>query len=665
MKANETNLQPLLEGTKQYVIPLFQRVYCWTKKDWSELWRDLLDLYEADSSREHFMGAIVTMPVDMLPQGVSKFLLIDGQQRMTTILIILAIIRDLTRGKSDLADQINELYLINKWGKDMNRPKLLPTTADRDTFSNIIEGKEILDGSIGQSYRFFRRMLSGRDNHGHPIDLRHMHDVMMQQLAFVSVVLGSDDSPYRIFHSLNGTGVPLTQADLVRNHVFMLIPDPDDQQIAYEDLWLPMQEMQGEELTNFMWRYITKDGTLVRQNGIYDAIRARTSSMASGHVIGILEDMHTYAGFYIRLIDPAQEPNPHIRRRLERINRWEINTAYPFLLNVYNDLNAERITADEMSQILDLIESFVIRRFFCRVPTNALNNYFISMYRSLDQRNLVASVSEYLLARHFPNDQEFLDGWERLPIYLSGTAKCRHILETLEDALNTTNEPVDVTSSRITIEHVMPQSLNEAWKTALGSDADNVYAVYLHTVGNLTLTGMNESMGNIPFEEKQQFFARSNFALNDYLANCKVWDESEINKRVQTLGELALNIWGRPEGSETAAQDSDDPTGRKPIGFTLMGRDYETDTWREVLLGACAVLAEYHGDSFAARAVRATGSKRQYVSFSPEGMTNPAQIPGTELWVETNQSARSVLSTISHILAACGHDEDDFDAVWE
>lgn len=667
MKASETILRPMLEGSRQYVIPLFQRVYCWKKKEWGELWRDLLDVYGEDSRHEHFMGAVVTMPVDMKPHDVSKYVLIDGQQRLTTLFIILAVIRDLADGEDELADQIKESYLINKWGKGTNRLKLLPTKADRDVFLAIISQKLDTENEspLRDAYRFFLRRIKGRDNDGEPVDLKRLHDTLMHRLAFVSVVLDTEDSPYRIFHSLNGTGVPLTQADLVRNHIFMYIPDPAEQEVAYEDLWLPMQSMLGNNLTDFMWRYITKDGTSVRQNAIYDAMRTRISRADSPDVIDTLGDMHTYANYYIRLIDPDQEPDLEIQRRLKRFNRWEINTAYPFLLNIYHDLENGRVSSVEMCQILDLIESFVVRRFFCRIPTNALNKYFVAMYHSLDPNNLVVSAGEYLLARRFPTDEDFLEGWARQPIYTSGTPKCRHILETLEIVLNDNNEVVDMAGDRITIEHVMPQTLDDRWRAHLGPDADNIHAVYLHTVGNLTLTGKNESMGNVPFQKKKQTFHRSNFALNTYFGNCSSWTEEDISARAQWLGQIALQAWRRPSGEDKPAVDSEDPTGRKPLEFSVLGKDREARTWRDVLLGTCAILAEHHGQDFAARATRAVGSKRQYVGYTSEGMINPAQIPGTDLWIETNQSARSVLATISHILAVCGHEEDDFEVVWE
>ncbi len=547
MKVDDTKLQQLLEGTQQFVVPLFQRVYSWKKSNWDELWRDLLDIYDPENSREHFMGAIVTMPVEIQPHGINKFLLIDGQQRLTTIFVILACIRDMVDTEDELSSQISELYLINKWGRDSNRHKLLPTKADREAFLAVMDQKQKLDSDILKVYEHFRKLLIGDDNEGNQIDLSKFLDAMINQLVFVSIVLDANDSPYRIFHSLNGTGEPLTQADLVRNHFFMHIP-PEDQDVAYSDYWLPMQEsFPGNTLRDFMWRFIMKDGTFVRQNGVYDAIRHSTLQKYPREVVDIMMDMNIYAEYYEKMVDPDKESNSNIRDRLLRLNRWEINTAYPFILNLYHRLHTGRVGVYEFCEIMDAIESFVVRRFFCNVPTNALNKYFIQIYRHIQDRpDLVTATHDFFLARNFPNDEQFLAGWKTYPIYSSGKAKSRHILESLESKLRNNNEPIDMSHSAITREHVMPQKLSTEWIGELGDDAISIHAQHLHTIGNLTLTGQNESMGNGPFAEKKMVFENSSFALNTYFCGCTSWGEVEILNRAQSLGEVAVGIWKYP-----------------------------------------------------------------------------------------------------------------------
>lgn len=664
MKASETSLQPVLEGTKQYVIPLFQRAYRWKRKDWETLWDDLMDLYADATGREHFMGAIVTMPVEMSPHGINKFVLIDGQQRLTTLFLILALIRDQAKATDPrLAEQINELYLVNKWETDVNYYKLLPTHVDREPYFELISGKPVRDGRLAGAAEFFRRRLAGPGPDQQPIDIQQLQKTILQRLVLVGIVLAKDENPYLIFESLNGKGQPLTEADLVRNYIFMNIEAEHDQQIAYKDLWLPMERRLNDNVTPFFWRFLTKDGTFIRQNAIYDAFKARLARLDSAQIIDELLELHVYSTYYQRLIAPAEEPNPEIRRRLTRLNRWEVNTAYPFLLALYNDYEHGRLTATDFCRMLDIIESYVIRRFFCRIPTNALNRIFIALYNSLDPQHWVASLEAQLLVRNWPTDDEFLAGWQRFPIYSSGTTKCRHILETLEAQISSNHEPVDLTYPRITIEHIMPQTLNEQWESDLGTEAATTHNALLHAIGNLTLTGMNEPMGNAAYAYKQKTLAKSNFALNRYFATCDKWDGLAIQTRASVLFPVAMNFWKRPEGG-AAANRGDDPTGHKPTHYRLFAKEYPATAWRDVLLGVAGSLAKHHGESFAIFATSLQGTKRQYVAPSPDDMNNPAPIEGTKLWIETNFSSKDVIRIAKQLVVVCGHDERDFEAFW-
>ncbi|HUS84922.1 MAG TPA: DUF262 domain-containing protein, partial [Anaerolineales bacterium] len=224
--------------------------------------------------REHFLGAIVTMPVDMQPTGVNKYLLIDGQQRLSTLFTLLAAIRDEARNQeSQLADQVHEQYLVNKYSLDQNRLKLSPTQNDRSAFVDIVKGNIVGSEPLTQAYRFFARVIARGDEHNRPYDLSRLHQILMQQFVIVSIVLARDENPYLIFESLNAKGQPLTQADLVRNFLFMCIQDQEEQRIAYQDLWRPIEITLDRDLTEFMWRYLTKDGTFIRQSSIYEAIK--------------------------------------------------------------------------------------------------------------------------------------------------------------------------------------------------------------------------------------------------------------------------------------------------------------------------------------------------------------------------------------------------------
>jgi len=273
-----------------------------------------------------------------------------------------------------------------------------------------------------------------------------------------------------------------------------------------------------------------------------------------------------------------------------------------------------------------------------------------------------------LFRRQWPSTIEFLEGWIRFPIYTSGTSICRHILENLEIALTDNNEPVDISLPIITIEHVMPQTLNEAWERMLGQQASNTHEVYKHTIGNLSLTGNNSPMGNAPFPEKQKTLVKSNFSLNKFFSGLEIWDEASIVERASELGKIALQIWAHPGGHEDLgnlrAKSKVDPTGYKPTGFKLYGANYVVDSWREMLLQTLSIIAKKHGERFAIKSTLINSGKRTHISVKSDGMVTPMIISGTEIYVEANQSSRSVLRVIQQSLEFCGDIADDFEAYW-
>ena len=676
MKAHETILQPVLEGTKQYIVPLFQRTYSWKSDNWKTLWDDLLSLYSSESVRKHFLGALVSMPVDMTPAGVNKFLLIDGQQRITTLFLILAAIRDIAiaRDEGNLSDQINEAYLTNKWAEGTNILKLFPSETDRDQFAKIIHKKDDLDNnnSAVKAFRYFKSRLEGKDSSGKQIDLKKMHTTLVQEIIVVNIVLDREENPYLIFESLNAKGEPLTQADLVRNYILMRITNSDEQEVAYRDFWMPMQDALGGELTAFIWRYLSKDSNAtktIRLDEIYDEVKQKLTGAGSSQVVDLLVDMHTFSGYYLSLINPeVNEPNKEIRKRLKRLNRWDVKTTYPFLLNAYRDYKDKKVSLTDFCAILDMLESYVIRRSFCRIPTNALNKVFLGLYKSFDRAQPIKSVSDELLQREWPGDSAFQTAWLYFPIYLSGTAKCRHVLESLESTMLVNNEPVDLSNVQISIEHIMPQTLNEEWEQLLGEKAADIYDNYLHTIGNLTLTGSNSDLGNAPLLEKKKIYSQSNFSLNKDLADAIVWNEYVIKQRAQKLGKLAIEIWKHPgeiaKATANGSSNNQDPTGKKPTGFSLFGTEYQTDSWREVLLTTLGELAARHGSEFEEKAIQVKTNRRIHIARQPDGMNTPMRIPGSELWVEANQSSKSVLWVIDQTLTMLNDKEEDFEAYW-
>ncbi len=271
MKASETKFQPIIEGTKQYVVPLFQRPYSWEQKHWQVLWDDLVWLCENAEPKSHFIGSIVTMPTTSVPEGVPKYLLIDGQQRLTTIFILLTLLRDKAKsgGLDELAQEIEQTMIVNPFKKGLDYFKLLPTQVDREEFKMILDKGEPRTGGISNCYSFFDRQLKKGQ-----VELAALSKVIITRLSVVSIVLDPDDNPHLVFESLNAKGHPLTQADLIRNYFFMRI-HASDQESVYREFWLPMQEALGENSTEFIRHFLMKNGSIVKQGDVYFTLKDR------------------------------------------------------------------------------------------------------------------------------------------------------------------------------------------------------------------------------------------------------------------------------------------------------------------------------------------------------------------------------------------------------
>ena len=483
MKASETKFQPIIEGTKQYVVPLFQRPYSWEKKEWEVLWDDLVWLCENEEPTSHFIGSIVTMPTTSVPEGVSKFLLIDGQQRLTTIFILLTLLRDVAKGNSssDLAQEIEQTMLVNPFKKGGDYFKLLPTQIDRDAFKDLVQGTDLnAESRIFQCYRFFERKL--KQTH---VGVTALNKVVTTRLSVVSIVLDHDDNPHLVFESLNAKGRPLTQSDLIRNYFFMRI-HVDEQEATHAKYWEPMQIELGENLTECIRHYLMRNGSIVKQGDVYFTLKDRVGQRDA---LGALKDIAAFAGYYAKFLVPENESNAQLRNALARLKRLEITTAYPFLLNCYHDYAQGQISADDLFSILQTVENYMIRRFVCNIPTSQLNKIFPMLYQQAQLKtgaSLTDRVRSVLQSRGYPKDNEFRALLINSKLYGAGErlTKTKLILETLESTCQHKEQPA---FGNLTIEHIMPQTLTEWWQNQLGDDWQADYELCLNTLGNLTL----------------------------------------------------------------------------------------------------------------------------------------------------------------------------------
>ncbi len=560
MEATPTLVINYYSGFKQNVVPLFQRPYTWTEKQWRTLWDDVMVFYPVDESNEkatHFMGAVVTMPARSVPVGVSKFLIIDGQQRLTTISILMAAVRDsLSQEHQSLRRRIQQHYLTNDGSDGTERFKLLPTQGDRAAYASLIQddGAPLAESQFKRAYDFFKRRLRGENDDGEKLEPKRILDIIEKRLMVVMINLSDTDDPYLIFESLNFKGSPLEQSDLVRNYFLMRFP-VSEQQSVYDNLWLPMQNRLGQGLTEFMRHFLGAEGEEVRKSDVYTAVRRLVTDSDSASVRILMTRMERLSTFYGRLSGVAVEPNPELHPYFDHFRRLDFGSVYPLLLALYEDYADGQFDLQEFAASMAVLRSFILRRMIVGVPSNSLSGLFIALCKTkpvteIPSGWLSSSLAKENKNRRWPTDVEFADRWVHASVYQSRA--CQVILQCLEESYGH-HEIVGFDNS--TIEHVMPQTLTPEWYDMLGVDAAGIHAEWLHTIGNLTLTGYNPELSNRPYVEKRGLFAASHFELNRHFGDNEYWTVPEIEARAKALFKIALEMWPRPESSiaETAA----------------------------------------------------------------------------------------------------------------
>jgi len=597
MQASETQLQRVIEGQIQFVVPMYQRKYSWDTKEWNTLWEDLLELYEEAEPRSHFIGSIVTMPTQSVPEGVAKFLLIDGQQRFTTIFLLLSVLRDKARTStsSTLADEIDLIFLKNQFKQGNDAFKLLPTQGDRQSFLSIIRNEvSSTDDQVARAYKFFERKIRA---HQVP-DLVKLKQIIVSQLVLVSIVLDRGDNPHLVFESLNAKGRALSQADLIRNYFFMKI-HVDEQERLYAACWTPMQDRLGENLTECIRHFLMKDGGVIKQGEVYFALKERADVKSPQQIVEYLQEITRFGEFYAKLLTPTLEASAAISHQMHRLNRIEVTTAYPFLLNIYSDYATGKISEDDFAEILRILENFMVRRFVCGVPTYGLNKVFPGLYSQVNQTcSLVAGLKDVLRTKNYPRDAEFRERFISSKFYAPGERieKTKIILERLEESFEHL-EPVPL--AILQIEHVMPQTLTDSWKAALGDKWETVHDLLLHTVGNLTLTGYNAPLSNDDYSRKREILLTSHLELNRYFESVTEWNEQSIRERAEVLAAKALKLWeyfGLEQAEPTVSVQG--VRGTTPSVVIILGQTFSVTTWREVMQTTLETICDLDNERF-------------------------------------------------------------------
>lgn len=581
MKAQENQFLTFLDGKKQFIIPIYQRTYSWTREQCEQLWNDIVRSATDREATTHFIGSVVYIQDgNIFAGGVMPLLVIDGQQRMTTLaLLLIALakaVKDGPASRNMSHEEIYDSYLINKHGRDERRYKLLLTQSDRDTLIALIDNPDHAKSTLPanrlvENYLHFEDRI--RQGTVDPFTLY----VGISRLMVVEISLHKDhDNPQLIFESLNSTGMDLSQADLIRNYILMGL-DNGEQTKLYKTYWYPMeQRFRHTDTTNafdrFMRDYLTvKQGSIPNIDQVYSSFKAYHRGTTETSIAQIMADIDCYARYFVKMAF-LQEEDHEIRRVLADINTLKVDVAYPFLLEVYDDYTHELLSRENFIAILKLVESYVFRRVICGVPPNSMNKIFATLAREINKDQYLASVQAAFLQKdahgRFPRDEEFRAEFMVKNIY--NLRSRNYVLRKLEN--HGFKEWVNVED--YTIEHIMPQNehLSPAWQEELGPNWKEVHARYLHTIGNLTLTGYNSELSDRPFREKRDMkggFAKSPIRLNESLAKVEYWNEKEIKKRAEALADRAVQVWSMPPLSSAPGDENTSHRQKEPLAEVI------------------------------------------------------------------------------------------------
>jgi len=586
MKATEAKLLDFLKRSPQFIIPIYQRTYSWTESQCRQLWEDILRAGAHKEISAHFVGSIVYIEEGLYQvSSQSALLVIDGQQRLTTVSLLIEALSRHLGGSEPLAGfsakKLRSYYLLNPLEDGERRYKLLLTQTDKQSLLSIMDQKPLSTGHslrLQEAFDYFEKKVRKLGSELAPLCRG------LAKLMVVDISLSRDqDNPQLIFESMNSTGLELSQADLIRNFILMGL-QPAQQARIYEDHWRPMevafgQEAYGEHFDSFMRHYLTlKTGDIPNLKKVYEAFKAHAHDpqVASLGVAALVANLHTVAGHYCAMA-LGQEPDPHLDSAFRDLRELRVDVAYPLLLELYQDYSTEALSAQGLEEAVRLVESYIFRRAVCTIPTNSLNKTFSTFGRALKKDRYSESIHAHFLLlpsyRRFPSDEEFRREIKVRDLYNFRSRS--YWLRKIENHDRKEKVLVD----EYTIEHILPQNpnLSQAWRDVLGDDWQKVQEAWLHTLGNLTLTGYNAEYSDRVFEEKRDMtggFRESPLRVNQGLRVLDTWDEEAIKSRADRLARKATSVWRPPALSAEvlAAYKPEEP--EKTGGYTIEDHPY-------------------------------------------------------------------------------------------
>lgn len=670
MKGSECKFVKYMEGAdKRFVIPVYQRNYDWKIENCKQLYDDLVKIIKT-GRRSHFFGSLVSV---YNPDGHNEeFLVIDGQQRLTTVsLLFLAMYNLLDKGivtaqTSNLKQRIYEEYLVDKWQPEETRIKLKPVKNDQRAFGKLFAepSEHIRESNLTVNYDYFYNRIQKQE-----ITIDQLYDAICY-LEIINIRLDRDDNPQLIFESLNSTGLDLSEGDKIRNFILMGLPSREQDEY-YEKYWNQIEINTKYDVSAFIRDYLSvKQQSIPQQKRIYTIFKDYVE-MSNLQTEPLLVDMLEYAKRYAVLLD-GNTHNKTLNACIFRLNRLETTVTRPFFLEVLRLHNDNKLTLEQVTEVFLLAENYLFRRSICDLPTNALNKIFLLLHREIvrydgTEDNYIEKFKYALLSKkekaRFPADEEFSSAFSSRPVYLMNSKNKIYILERLENY--GTAEDKDVyrhcDEGEYSIEHIMPQHLTPTWQKELGVDFEQIHDAWLHRIANLTLTAYNSKYSNSSFAEKKTMehgFDDSGIRMNTWIAKKEKWTLAELEERNEYLMGRALRIWTAPNtefkpaekelDSYTLDDDSSLMSGRLIARFSYKNAEQPVTSWVEMYQKVLQILFAEDKTIITRLAVSEDEGLAMHFSLSATVFSKCVEIgDGIHVWTNTNtQTKLSVLGKI-------------------
>ena len=677
MKGEAKQFLKFIDGSdKRFIIPVYQRNYSWQNKHCAQLLNDLKGLIKKPDV-PHFFGSIVSSHM----QGGKRedFLIIDGQQRLTTISILLIAIVDLLKHKKvipkddRLIEKITKKHLVDEYQEDHRKIRLKPIKDDCKAFDALFgDESDFVDGSnVTSNFRYFRDRILNEN-----IDIDDLYDAI-SRLQTIDIFLEKDDDPQLIFESLNSTGLELEEGDKIRNFILMGLSS-ELQEKYYEAFWNKIEKNTHFKVSDFFKDYLTlKLNRTVVIKDIYFTFKDYVKKN-NDDIEALLQDLLEYSKLYAIILNPMQYQNS-FTAVLVRLSQLEFTVIFPVVLAILKRWNEKNLTDQEVTELLRVTEIFLFRRLIVGLATNALSKIFATLDKDVTkkaQSSQLASYAEiykYVLlnkeeSSRFPNDDEFEQALFSRNIYAMSSKNKAYLFSFLEneESKEQINVIERIKDGTYTIEHIMPQTLSPVWQKELGEKSQQIHEQWLHTLPNLTLTGYNSKYSNRPFKDKldvENGFKDSNLRLNQYVRECLKWTEEELVERQSRLSKKSLKLWYYPttsyappveETNEYLLEDDFDFTGYTLVSYTLYDVESKVQSWKEMQIDVVKYLLEQHTTK-----IMSLCADQKFYDLSLLETTNNFTEISRSVFLYTNCSTRTKINILKKIFEQCDVEQSE------